>query len=40
MYLNYIISIQQILSGQVVSVIYWTIWVLGSNPTVFAVPGG
>ena len=31
--LNYFIYIQQILSDLVVSVVYWTIWVLGSNPT-------
>ena len=37
MYLNYFISIQQILSGPVVSVVYWTIWVVGSNPTVFRI---
>ena len=28
---------QQILSGLVVSVAYWTIWVVGSNPTVFRI---
>ena len=37
MYLNYFTSIQQILSGLVVSVVYWTVWVAGSNPTVFQV---
>ena len=35
MYLNYFTSFQQILSGLVFSVVYWTIWVVGSNPTVF-----
>ena len=34
MYLNYYASIQQIFSGLVVGVVYWTIWVMGSNPTV------
>ena len=28
MYLNYFTSIQQILSGRVVSVVYWTVWVV------------
>ena len=35
MYFNYFTSFQQILSGLVFSVVYWTIWVVGSNPTVF-----
>ena len=35
MYLNYFTSFQQILSGLVFSIVYWTIWVVGSNPTVF-----
>ena len=35
MYLNYFTSIQQIISGLVVSVVYYTIWVVGSHPTVF-----
>ena len=35
MYLNYFTNIQQILSGLVVSVVYCTIWVVGSNPTIF-----
>ena len=35
--LNYFISVQQILIGLVVSVVYWTIWVLGLNPTVFRI---
>ena len=33
MYLNYFRCIQQILSGLVVSMVYWTIWIVGSNPT-------
>ena len=37
MYLNYLTPIQQILSGLVVSVVYWTIWVVGANPTVFRI---
>ena len=37
MYLNYFRCIQQILSGVVVSMLYWTIWVVGSNPTVLRV---
>ena len=28
MYLNYFTSIQQILNGRVVSVVYWTVWVV------------
>ena len=34
MYLNYYASIQQILSGLVVGVVYWTIRGVGSNSTV------
>ena len=34
MYLNYVISFEQILSGPVGSVVSWTIWVVGSNPIV------
>ena len=34
MYLNYYASIQQILSGLVVGVVYWTIRGVGSNPTI------
>ena len=30
-------TIQQILSGLVVSVVYCTIWVVGSNPTIFRI---
>ena len=37
MYLNYFTTIQQILSGLVVSVVYCTIWVVGSNPTIFRI---
>ena len=36
-YLNYFISIEEILSGLVVSVEYWTIYVVGSNSTVFRI---
>ena len=28
---------QQILSGLVVSVVYYTFWVVGSNPTLFRI---
>ena len=34
MYLNYFISAQQIVSSLVVSIVYGTIWVVGSNLTV------
>ena len=37
MYLYYFTSIWQILSGLVVSVVYWTIWVVGSNTTAFRI---
>ena len=37
MYLNHFMLTQQILSGLVVSIVYWTIWVVGSNPTLFHV---
>ena len=37
MYLNYFTSIQQILSGLVVSVVYWTNWVVDANPSVFCI---
>ena len=37
MYLNYFTSIQQILSGLVDNVVYWTIWVVDSNPTVLPI---
>ena len=37
MYLNYFSSIQQILGDLVVSVVYWTIWVVGSNLTVLQI---
>ena len=36
-YLNYFSSIQQILSGLVVSVVYWTIWVVGLYPAIFRI---
>ena len=36
-YLNYFTSIQQILSGLVVSVVYWAIWVVSSNPNIFLI---
>ena len=35
MYLNYYLSIQQILSELGVSVLHWVILVVGSNSTVF-----
>ena len=34
LYVLKLFPIQQILSGLVVGVVYWTIWVVGSNPTV------
>ena len=37
MYLNYFTSIQRILGGLVVSVVYWTIWIVGSNLTVLQI---
>ena len=37
MYLNYLRCIQQILSDLVVSIVYWTIWFVGSNPAVLQV---
>jgi len=37
MYFNYFPSVHQILSVLMVSVVYWTIWVVGSNPTVFCI---
>ena len=33
MYLNYFLTIQQILSGLVISLVYWVLWIVGSNPT-------
>ena len=33
MYLNYFLTIQQILGGLVVSVVYWVFWIVHSNPT-------
>ena len=32
MYLNYFLTIQQILGGLVVSVVYWDFWIVGSDP--------
>ena len=37
MYLNYFTFIQQMPSGLEVSVVYWTTWVVGSNPTVLGI---
>ena len=37
MYLDYFTSIQQILSDLVVSVVYWTNWVVDANPSVFCI---
>ena len=32
MYLNYFLTIQQILGGLVVCVVYWDFWIVGSDP--------
>ena len=33
MYLNYFLTVQQILSGLAVSAVYWVFWIVGSNRT-------